>query len=167
MTRAISSIMKPSMERSLELHYRTAAELRLAGTALAIRLYTLDHGERPANLSLLVPDYLPAVPLDPLADGGRELGYLPDAPKPILYSVGSDGIDEGGAYDLTEGGWVDTKKKDKVFFLDGDRPRAKRDEEPRAGSPVEAVEEDDGVEEHGGEGDEDGGGGEEPEEGEE
>ena len=42
---------------------------------LASRAYELDKGHRPANLSDLVPDYLKAIPQDPLT--GKNMVYLP------------------------------------------------------------------------------------------
>ncbi|MBU0617202.1 MAG: hypothetical protein KKI02_05760, partial [Planctomycetes bacterium] len=119
----LSSILLPSFERVLELRFRVIGERRMAATALAIRLYELDHGHRPLTLTDLVPGYLPAVPRDPFATDGRTVGYLPDAPKPILYCVGLDGVDDGGEYVLRSSGSVDGDLKDQPFFLNGDRPR--------------------------------------------
>ena len=62
-----------------------------------------DHdGRFPANLDALVPEYLPAVPLDPLAANDRPLTYVPGEPRPCVYSVGSDGRDDGGEPDGLE-----------------------------------------------------------------
>jgi len=84
-------------ERPVERHFRSLAERHLAAAALAIRVYAIDHGGRlPADLDDLVPRYLAAIPTDPMAAGGRRLGYLPDPADPILYSVGNDGVDDGG-----------------------------------------------------------------------
>jgi hypothetical protein len=44
------------------------AELRIAMTELAVQAYSLDHGALPDRLSQLVPDYLSAIPVDPLTD---------------------------------------------------------------------------------------------------
>jgi hypothetical protein len=110
----------------LEQVVRCIAERRMAATALAIRLYELDQGRRPDRLDELVPRYLPAVPQDPLAAYGRPLGYRPDATPPVLYSVGLDGIDQGGQFVLRRDGSVDHRAADLVFFLDGNRPRARQ-----------------------------------------
>jgi hypothetical protein len=103
--------------------FRNLAVRRMAATALAIRLYEVDHGRRPETLDELVPDYLSAVPLDPLAEGDRPIGYLPHAERPILYSVGEDGIDHGGRYEVFDDGSVGRRKLDWPFFLDGPRGR--------------------------------------------
>ena len=64
-------------------------------TALALRAYKLDHGADPLTLSALVPGYLQAVPADPFALSGP-LHYKHLGMKPLLYSVGPDGKDDGG-----------------------------------------------------------------------
>ena len=119
----MANILLPSFERALELHFRVIGERRMAATALAIRLYELDHGQRPRTLAELVPAYLRTVPLDPFVADGRTVGYLPDAPKPILHCIGLDGVDDGGEYVLRNSGSVDRNLKDQLFFLNGDRPR--------------------------------------------
>jgi len=119
----LSSIVMPSMERAVQLHFRALALRRMAATALAIRLYEVDHGRRPATLAELVPDYLAAVPRDPYAADGRALGYRPDASPPVLYSVGPDGVDNAGQYALRAGGEMNYDEMDQPFFLDGRRPR--------------------------------------------
>jgi hypothetical protein len=97
----LASILVPSLDRAGEVHYRALADRRMAATVLACRLFAADHdGRLPRTLEELVPAYLPAVPLDPLAAGGRPLGYVSaekDPAKPRVYSVGPNGVDDGGA----------------------------------------------------------------------
>lgn len=123
-THLLSSILFPSFERAIGLRFRGIAMRRMAAIALAIRLYELEHGHRPGSLSQLVPEYLPVPPSDPFTPDGRKLGYAPNARHPVLYSVGVDGVDDGGEFALTERGGVDRDVKDLVFFLNGGRPRA-------------------------------------------
>ncbi|MCC7291256.1 MAG: hypothetical protein IT449_04235 [Phycisphaerales bacterium] len=112
-----------SSDLGLMPHFRLRAERRMAATALAIRLYELDHGRRPAALNDLVPDYLAAVPVDPFAEPARPLAYLPGHDPPILYSIYEDGIDDGGAEPTsTEHERSMEWKGDWLFYLDGDRP---------------------------------------------
>ena len=118
----ISYNMLPSCQLALKLHFRMIAMRRSAAIALALRLYAIERGQRPENLEALVPDYLPYVPRDPFAADDRPMSYLPEATHPILYSVGPDGIDDHGQYELTEEGGVDEHKLDLVFFLNGQRP---------------------------------------------
>ncbi len=128
----LSSILAPAMGRCRTLHYRALAERRMAAMALALRLYELDHSQRPRDASELVPDYLPVIPIDPL---GRErsIQYLPNAKPPVLYSVGPDGADEGGAFVTKPAGDIDRDRGDLPFFLNADRPRPKL--QPRDASP--------------------------------
>ena len=73
------------------------AELRLLIVELALSSYAADHGGHPESLAALVPDYLPAVPADPLAPDGRALTYVPQEKGYQLYSLGQNGVDDGGA----------------------------------------------------------------------
>ena len=126
LTRPISGIMLPSLDRAVLLHYRAVAETRMAAITLAIRLYETDHGRRPNELEHLVPRYLPAVPPDPFAKDARPIGYKPNAPKPLLYSVGRDGVDDHGAFAFRGRGSINLEKLDMPFFLDGYRPTKER-----------------------------------------
>ena len=127
LTRPVSGLILSSLDRVVFQHFRALAESRMAAIALAIRLYEVDHGRRPETLVGLVPEYLSTVPIDPLAADDRPIGYLPNAPKPILYSVGDNATDDGGRYALYPNGAVDVKRFDLPFFLNGDRPTRKRD----------------------------------------
>ena len=113
------SILPGADDGAVQLRFRLLNERRMAALALAIRLYEVEHGHRPAALSELVPDYLPAVPRDPFDADNGSIRYRPDAPSPLLYSVGLNGIDENGAFS----GSADWRPKDIPFFLNGDRPR--------------------------------------------
>jgi hypothetical protein len=104
-------------QRVFELHLRALAGRRMAGALLAIRLFQLDHGTRPAELSELAPGYVPAIPCDCFADDGRALGYRPSASIPILYSVGSDGIDNEGEDVLNDRGRKDRYASDLRLHL--------------------------------------------------
>jgi hypothetical protein len=80
--------------RSLQLHNAAAAHLRLLATELALRCYQASKGRPPARLDDLVPDYLAKVPQDPFSR--RPLIYRPQGATWLLYSVGPDGVDDGG-----------------------------------------------------------------------
>lgn len=119
---ALSRLMMPSLERSVSRHFMLRAERRMAATALAIRLYEVDHGQRPASLEELVPNYLPSVPQDPFAEPARQLGYLPGSNPPILYSVFEDGMDDGGvAYTGKSSRPTKVAEGDLLYYLNGDR----------------------------------------------
>lgn len=123
----MSSILWPALERSIKSCFHALTKRRMAATALAIRLFELDHGRRPERLNQLVPEYLPALPVDPFADAGGTFGYRPDGPSPILYSVGPDGKDDRGAFTIKKDGSISPESADLLFFLNGDRPRRMSD----------------------------------------
>lgn len=91
-------VLKCDNERWARTEYECLTERRLAAIALAVRWYACEHGGKlPSSLQLLVPRYLPRVPADPMADGSPELRYLPLGDRPIIYSVGRDGVNDGGS----------------------------------------------------------------------
>ncbi len=68
---------------------------RLMVTALALKRFQIQHGRIPATLTELTPALLRSVPLDFM--DGKELRYQRFGDyRFILYSVGLDGIDNGG-----------------------------------------------------------------------
>ena len=73
---------------------RTQAKTRLLICELALQQWRLEQGSEPKTLADLVPDYLRAVPLDPYC--GKRLLYRPTDSGYQLYSVGPDGVDDGG-----------------------------------------------------------------------
>ena len=71
----------------------TARELIL--TAIALKRYQIAHQHYPARLDELVPDFLRAIPLDPM--DRKPLRYHPNPDGTfLLYSIGEDGVDDGG-----------------------------------------------------------------------
>jgi hypothetical protein len=68
---------------------------KLVVTAVAIRLYSLDHeGNPPDSLPALVPEYLKTVPTDPM--DGKALRYQRKGSGFLLYAIGLNGLDESG-----------------------------------------------------------------------
>lgn len=68
----------------------------MAVLQIAAERFRLEHGRYPERAEDLVPEFLAAVPLDPL--DGNPLRYrIGENGKPFLYSVGMDGVDNGGA----------------------------------------------------------------------
>jgi hypothetical protein len=61
---------------------------------VALERYRLAHGEYPASLGVLVPSVLPGLPFDPV--DGQPLRYVRTASGYALYSIGRDGVDDGG-----------------------------------------------------------------------
>jgi UDP:flavonoid glycosyltransferase YjiC (YdhE family) len=75
-------------------HNRVIAHERLMTAELALRCYQSEQGRLPSSLEQLVPEYLQQVPLDPFS--GRPVIYHPQGTNWLLYSVGEDGVDDGG-----------------------------------------------------------------------
>lgn len=134
----LATALWPSFRRVYKTRYRALARRRLAAAALAMRLYELDHGgRRPARLPDLVPTYLPAVPDDPFAANGPPIRYLPDANRPLLYSVFKNGEDDGGKFTIGSRGYVDiVDSPDLVFFISGDRPVPRAEDAFPASRPL-------------------------------
>lgn len=61
----------------------------------ALRAYQLEHHQYPQTLEELVPNYLQKIPDDPFA-ANRPLRYINNKEACVLYSIGPDGIDDGG-----------------------------------------------------------------------
>ena len=121
-TGALASILLPSLGRGCELHYRGLADRRLAAAALALRIFELETGRPAETLEEVVSaGYLPEVPRDPFTRDGR-MRYAPEPARPIVYSVGKDGTDDGGVYLMDARGFVSRDSGDLVYFLDGGRP---------------------------------------------
>ena len=76
------------------------AGLRTARTGLAIQRYRFAAGALPGTLAELVPAYLDAVPKDPF--DGNELRYNKRGAGFVVYSIGEDRSDDGGAEQLPQ-----------------------------------------------------------------
>lgn len=70
------------------------AKILAARAGLACKIYQNRHGTFPEELSQLVPDILSEVPTDPFS--GKSLIYRRTPSGFIVYSVGSNGKDDGG-----------------------------------------------------------------------
>lgn len=101
----IPMIVQPPL-LATEFDARRAA----AGTAVAACRYRTARGRWPDKLEDLVPDYLIVAPTDPF--DGKPLRFKSGGDKIVIYSVGPDAVDDGGAaYDRK------TKAGDIIFKL--------------------------------------------------
>jgi hypothetical protein len=92
-----------SLERFIIRVFKSEVTSRLTTTAVALKRYKLAHGTFPESLDALVPKYLTAVPLDP-ADG-KPLRYRLEGDGSFkMYSIGEDGVDNGGDSSSKENG---------------------------------------------------------------
>ena len=85
-----------SRKRGEERDGRIRASLRLLTVELALRCYRQEHGKVPVKLDELVPACLKAVPQDPFS--AKPLIFRPQGTNWLLYSVGPDGVDNGGVH---------------------------------------------------------------------
>lgn len=94
------AIMMPAVDKAF-WSSDAAALTRDATTAIiAMHLFKRERGRWPASLDEMVPQWLPALPVD-MYDG-KPLRYAaPTTPsdQPRLYSIGSDLVDHGGVQD--------------------------------------------------------------------
>ena len=91
-------LFMPSLGSAMERHYRTIVDRRATAVVLAIRLYAADHdGQLPQRLDDLVPKYLPHVPVDAFSPAASPLRYVRGPGEPMIYSVNTDGADNGGS----------------------------------------------------------------------
>jgi hypothetical protein len=75
---------------------------RVVITAIALKRFQIKHGFFPEKLSDLTPEFLPSVPLDPV--DGKPLRYHSNSDGTfLLYSIGENGVDDGGDPSLEKG----------------------------------------------------------------
>ena len=91
----VATYASPTVEATADAICRRDAALRMLITEFAIRLYRDRHDRLPEDLSELVPDFLPAVFVDPFR--GRSLIYRRSGGRFVVYSTGPNGTDNGGA----------------------------------------------------------------------
>ena len=89
----------PAYARLLPAVARADASRRVAYFAVAVARYLRDKHQLPGRAEDVVPTYLPQVPTDPFT--GQPLKLKTTADGVVVYSVGPDGVDDGGA-PLTE-----------------------------------------------------------------
>lgn len=85
----------PAYTHLVDLDLRSVAHFRAARAGLAVERYRLAAGKRPGTLGELVGEYLDVVPKDPF--DGAELRYIRLEEGFVVYSIGEDGSDDGGA----------------------------------------------------------------------
>jgi hypothetical protein len=87
-----------AVQGAARLYYNGIAHRRTTALALAIAQYHAENGKwPPADMAPMFPKFLAKAPTDPLSSAGERIIYLPDGgDRPRVYSVGEDGIDDGG-----------------------------------------------------------------------
>ena len=93
--RILAGFILPEFGMAHLQHEKKHVSLRAAALALAANRFHAAHGRWPAELGELVPDFIAALPDDPFGRG--PLLYRADGGGGwIIYSVGPNGVDDGG-----------------------------------------------------------------------
>ena len=96
-------MMLPALGRSSRKDASGVAVLRSAVVGCAIERHRLAHAGRiPDALAELVPTHLAEVPADPF--DGKPLRYRHTNDTYTVYSLGEDGVDDGGEPQVTANG---------------------------------------------------------------
>ena len=101
-----SAMVGDSLDTMVKAAARGEMLRALVDTRLALQRYYLATGEYPDTLEALVPNYLLAVPTDVFVN--RPIRYALVGERFRLWSVGMDGIDDGGVNGGYEGDIVVT-----------------------------------------------------------
>ncbi|HYV26222.1 MAG TPA: hypothetical protein VFA77_01720 [Candidatus Eisenbacteria bacterium] len=92
----ISSMILPALQKTYVRDAENIAHVRVAQTALAVERFRRAHnGSLPKDLAELTPALLSSVPTDPI--DGKPLRFKPRGEGFVIYSIGSDAKDDGGA----------------------------------------------------------------------
>jgi hypothetical protein len=86
-------LMTPSYDRFLNRVAASEGNRDGVYIGLALELYHRQHGKWPASLDEMSPQMLPKVPIDPI--NGKPLHYKIVNDRPLVYSVGVDGDEDG------------------------------------------------------------------------
>jgi hypothetical protein len=85
----------PAVRAVSETKHRVEARTVLDQVGFALTAYAADHRGYPKELAALAPHYIERVPADPINEQPLHYERRPDGF--VLYSVGSNGKDDGGA----------------------------------------------------------------------
>jgi hypothetical protein len=92
--RILIELLLPAIAKLQAATERCEQNQRNLYLAFALAAYYADNGRYPEALAELAPKYLDTIPDDIYS--GKPLIYKPEANGYLLYSVGANGIDEGG-----------------------------------------------------------------------
>jgi hypothetical protein len=89
-------LLVPGLRMPMERQQQVELFGQMDIAALALAAYRADHGQYPEKLDSLVPEYLAAVPEDRFSADGAKIHYRREKEAYLLWSVGPNGIDDGG-----------------------------------------------------------------------
>ena len=99
--RIISRRMLPALTRAIDAEARNEANLGLLRVGLSIEQYHNQNGTWPDSLDVLAPSLGGNVPRDPYS--GQPFVYKPSEDRFVLYSIATNGVDDGGKFDYRQG----------------------------------------------------------------
>lgn len=94
--------LMPALGRASQSAERVRAYRDALLAGIALELHHRRHGQWPESLDALVPMILPEIPVDPFT--GTPMTYRLIDGQPVVYSVGNDRDDDGGAPPITRTG---------------------------------------------------------------
>ena len=101
---------------------------RMCVTAIALKRFQLKRGSFPEKLSELMPEFISSIPLDPV--DGQPLRYRLNADdSSTLYSIGENGVDDGGNPSLEKGSTSSSFNWQNPHALDWVWPQPATEEE--------------------------------------
>jgi len=111
-------LLTPSYGGVHKLKSQCQTDTAATQVLVALRCFKLKTGRLPQKLDELVPEYLPAVPLDDF--DGKPIRY--SAEKKIVYSVGVDFQDSGGMTREEARKWWEANRPNEPLE-EGEEPR--------------------------------------------
>jgi hypothetical protein len=94
MGKMLTVMLMPALEAALEAENRAHTRESLGQLGFALAAYHADHDGYPDSLNALAPQYISRLPHDLYTEG--PLHYRREGAGCLLYSVGANGVDDGG-----------------------------------------------------------------------
>ncbi len=108
------SILLPALSRFVTNSHESAMRRDCAQAGLALELHRRRTGEYPRTLEALTPGLLPAVPIDGYSR--TPVKYKLVDGRPVIYSVGNDGVDDDGMFKGAQPGYRHDKGHDLLLW---------------------------------------------------
>lgn len=111
----MAKMLVPALDKAFPKALKAQTHIELALVACALERYYLSNQQYPETLQELVPDYIDTSPRDPMNhepwhySREQELGFR-------LYTVGENGIDDGGEFEQKSNSKGDAQRKDDILW---------------------------------------------------
>jgi hypothetical protein len=125
----VAMLVLPAAEGVSQSYRRRVGEARCAAVGLACERFRLKHGRWPDALDEIPKEILPDVPLDP--SDGRPLRYAKRPDGVVVYTLGRNGFDNGGAIER----WGDPSDDDGFRLWNPDQRRRPHVPNPAPDAP--------------------------------